>query len=81
MTDYEEKSKVSMYAIVSSICNELSDIELNVLSLVAQLDQDPRHRLFDYDKVDLLFTENNGTKMHQETKLALMAVVDDRLAK
>ena len=77
----EEKNRANMYAIVSLVCDKLSDIELNVLSLVAQFDQDPHDRLFDYDKVVSLFTENKGTKMHDETKLALMAVVDDRLLK
>ncbi len=82
MSDYsEEQSRANMYAIVSLACDELSDVELNVLCLVTQLDQDPHNRLFDYNTVKSLFTENNGAKMHQETKLALMAVVNDRLSK
>ncbi len=82
MTEHsEEKNRAIMYKVVSLVCDELGDMELNVLSLVAQLDQDPHNRLFNYDKVESLFTENNGTKMHRETKLVLSAVVNDRLLK
>jgi hypothetical protein len=59
--------------------NDLSDIELAVLNNVAQLDQDPHGRLFDYEKVKELFTERNGERMHEETKVALADVVNIRL--
>lgn len=81
--DYSEEKKIATniyYALVAAVCDRLSDTELAGLNLVAQLDQDPHNRSF-YDKAAALFTENNGTKMHPETKLALMAVVDDRLSK
>lgn len=64
---------------VSLICNELSDLELAVLNNIAQLDGDPRNRLFDYEKVEGLFTEANGTRMHNETKIALASIVNNRL--
>lgn len=69
-----------MYTVVAVVCKDLSDIELAVLNNVAQCDFNPKGRLFDYDRVKHLFTEDNGTKMHSETKDALAAVVLRRLA-
>lgn len=66
---------------VSMSTDELTDLELAVLNNVAQLNMDPRGRVFDYDRVRALFTESDGTRMHHETKLALSAVVNRRLAK
>ncbi len=81
MTEHsEEKNRAIMYKAVSLVCDQLSDTELAGLNLVAQLDQDPHNKSF-YDKAESLFTENNGTKMHQETKLALAAVARGRLFK
>jgi hypothetical protein len=59
--------------------NELTDEELAALNLVAQLDSNPRGRIFDYEKVSGLFSEANGTKMHAETKEALAAIALERL--
>jgi hypothetical protein len=59
---------------------DMSNADLAVLNICAQLDQDPRNRAFDYDKVSFLFTDNNGTKMHTMTKEALAIVVNERLA-
>lgn len=75
----DEKMRQIMAVIVSLTCNELTDIELAVLNNVAQLDQSPHNRLFDYEKVKELFTERDGTRMHEETKIALAAVVIKRL--
>ena len=69
----------AMYAVVALICKDLTDIELAVLNNVAQTDSNPKGRLFDYKRVRNLFTEDNGTKMHDETKNALAAVVLRRL--
>ncbi len=68
-----------MAATIAVTTDDLSDIELTVLSIVAQTDQDPRGRKFNYDAVEHLFTENDGTRMHSETKIALAAVVEARL--
>jgi len=59
---------------------DMSDQDLAVLNICAQLDQNPKDRTFDYDKVSFLFIENNGTKMHSMTKSALAIVVNERLA-
>ena len=66
-----------MSAIVSLACKNLSDDEVLALNLAAQLGTDPRGVL-GYDKVNYLFTEQNGTRMHAETKDALAAVIVQR---
>lgn len=73
----EAKIRATMISMVELYTQDLTDLELAVLNNVAQLDQDPRGRLFDYDKVKGLFA--NGDKMHDETKLALAAIVNNRL--
>ena len=77
MNDQQMRQIVA--ATVSITTNQLSDAELAVLNIVAQTDQDPRGRKFDYKLVKGLFTENNGMKMHSETKVALANVVNSRL--
>lgn len=74
-----EETKQIMIAVVALTCKELSDQELAVLNLVGQLDQDPHNRMFDYEKIEELFTERDGTRMHQETKDALAVIVEQRL--
>lgn len=75
----EQKMRQIMAATVAATTAKLSNEELIVLNIVAQTDQDPRNRKFDYKLVKGLFTENSGTKMHSETKVALAAVVESRL--
>ena len=75
----EQEMRQIMAATVAVITDELSDDELAVLNIVAQFDQNPHGRKFDYKLVEGLFTENNGTKMHSETKIALANVVNSRL--
>lgn len=43
--------------------NELTDDELAALNLAVQLDADPR-RVLGYEKAVSLFTEGNGTRIH-----------------
>ena len=68
-----------MYATVAMVCDELTDAELAAMNLCAQLGMNPKGRN-GYDKAHTLFTEQDGTKMHEETKRALAAVVLERLA-
>ena len=75
----EQQMRQIMAATVAVTTRELSDTELIVLNLVAQTDQDPHGKKFDYKLVAGLFTENNGTKLHSETKIALANVVNSRL--
>ncbi len=75
----EQKMRQIMAATVATTTNELSDTELAVLNIVAQTDQSPHEKIFDYANVEHLFTENDGTRMHPETKIALAAVVQSRL--
>jgi hypothetical protein len=65
-------------AVVAMVAQDLTDEELAALNLCAQLDQNPHGRIFDYEKVSGLFTENG--KMHTATKEALAQVVKHRLA-
>lgn len=75
----EETMRNIMSATVSIACDELTDLELAVLNNVVQLGGSPHDRIFDYEAVKGLFTEENGTRMHEETKLALESVVASRL--
>lgn len=77
----EQKMKLAMVAIVNEATEKLTDLELAILNNVAQLDMDPHNRVFDYDydNVQSLFTEKGGTRMHDETKAALAAIVNRRL--
>lgn len=75
----EQQIKQIMTNTVGLICAELTDAELAVLNLTVLMDGDPHGRLFDYDKVKSLFTQDNGTKMHEETKEALTRIVNSRL--
>lgn len=74
-----DKIKAMMTATVSMTCDQLTSQELAVLNIVAQLDGSPYGRIFDYEKVKALFTAADGTRMHEETKLALAEVVSRRL--
>lgn len=80
MNKKEATIKENILAAVIRTCKELSDIELAALNTIAQLDLDPHNRLFDYEKVKHLFTEENGTQMHTETKIALAAIANIRLS-
>lgn len=76
----EEQAARGMTAVVGIVCDELTDQELAALNLTAQLDLDPHGRIFDYGKVASLFTEKDGTKMHQVTKETLARLAMHRLA-
>lgn len=76
-----EEAQEAMTLVVYSICEELTDAELAALNIVAQLGTDPYNRLFDYNTVSPLFTENNGTRMHQATKDAVARITMMRLSK
>lgn len=69
----------NMNKVVHQVCKDLSDLELAVLNNVAQLDQSPYNRNFAYEKVKTLFTEQDGSRMHEETKAALSRIVIHRL--
>ncbi len=75
----EQQIRQIMIASVDMITDKLTNLELAVLNSVAQLGTSPHGRAFDYDKVKVLFTVGNGTRMHEETKLALSAIVNRRL--
>lgn len=69
-----------MVASVGVVTNTLSDEELAALNLCVQLDMDPHGRIFDYDAVQSLFTEDGRTRTHDATKEALARIVNRRLA-
>lgn len=75
----EQEMKGIMFVNVDMITEGLTNLELAMLNIVSQLNEDPHGRLFDYDKVSPLFTENKEKRMHKETKTALAAVVNRRL--
>ena len=71
--------KKAMAGVVALIVKDLDDLELAVLNNIARCDFNPKGRIFDYERVKGLFTEDNGLKMHDETKEALARVVIFRL--
>ena len=64
--------------IVSAATADLTDAELVALNDAAQVGRDP-HSIGGYPKISDLFTENGGTRMHRETRIALAAVTLSRL--
>lgn len=74
-----DKIHRAMAVLVFLITEDLTDIELAALNNVAQCDFDPHGRVFDYEKVKDLFSERDGTRMHEEVKQALATVVMRRL--
>lgn len=69
-----------MYASVSLTCKNLTDRELAGLNLAMAMGRNPK-TLPQYGKVESLFTQNNGTEMHNETLQAFYRVVIARLEK
>jgi len=64
--------------LVSVATETLTDVELVALNDAVQAGRDPRS--FDgYPEISDLFTENGGTRMHRETRVALAAVTLSRL--
>ncbi len=74
----EQELHTIMRSAVAVAVNDLSDAELVGLNLTVQLGGDPRSKPW-YDKAKFLFDQEGGTKMHEETKAALAAVVLKRL--
>ena len=63
----EKQRDASLYAVVKIAIEGMDPLALNAQYLTQLLGGDPRQRL-GYDKVKPLFTEQNGTKMHEETR-------------
>lgn len=76
----EEEMRNVMVNSVSISVAQLTDLELAGLNLCAQLGLNPKDKEW-YPKVDYLFDQADGTKMHEETKIALGKVVTYRLSK
>jgi len=64
--------------IVSAATEDLTAAELTTLNEAVQAGRDP-HSISGYLKISDLFTENGGTRMHRETRVALAAVTLSRL--
>ena len=64
--------------IVSAATDDLNDAELAALNEAVQTGRDPRS-LGSYTQLGDLFTENGGSRMHRETRIALAAVTLSRL--
>ncbi len=64
--------------IVWLATEDLTDAELVALNEAAQTGRDP-HSIGGYPQVSDLFTEDNGRRMHRETRRALAAVTLSRL--
>jgi len=66
------------YTIVANICSKLTDDELDSLYLCVMSNQNPKDKLFVYEKVELLFTERSGLRVHNDVKEALGEIVLER---
>jgi hypothetical protein len=64
--------------IVRAATEELTEAELVALNEAAQAGCDP-HAIGSYSKIGDLFTEDGGSHMHRETRIALAAVTLSRL--
>jgi hypothetical protein len=64
--------------ILSAATEDLDDAELAALNEAVQTDRKPR-LLSGYAQLRDLFTENGGSRMHRETRVALAAVTLSRL--
>jgi hypothetical protein len=64
--------------LVSEATEDLTDAELAALNEAVQTGRDP-HLIGGYPKISDLFTENGGSHMHRETRVALAAVTLSRL--
>lgn len=67
-----------VYLSISKVCATLSIDELDSLYLCVMWDQNPKDKLFDYEKVKHLFTEGNGLRVNTDVKEALGEIVLDR---
>jgi hypothetical protein len=63
---------------VRAATEDFTAAELAALNEVAQTGRDP-HSIDGYTRISDLFTEDNGRRMHRETRLALAAVTLSRL--
>jgi hypothetical protein len=64
--------------IVSVATEDLTEVELVALNEAVQTGCDP-HSLGSYTQLNELFTENGGSRVHRETRIALAAVTLSRL--
>jgi hypothetical protein len=67
-----------LFPIVWTATEGLAETELVALNEAAQTGRDP-HAVGGYPKISDLFTENGGSRMHRETRVALAAVTLSRL--
>lgn len=72
-------NKSQMIKMIQLTTDKLSDLELASLNIIVQTDQNPHNRLFDYETVKDLFTEDNDIRVHEEIKDALAFIVIQRL--
>jgi hypothetical protein len=77
----DEQEYIRIMAItVDKTCEKLDDTELNAIYMVALMGANPT-QVKGYDKVERLFTESGGTKMHSMTLDALAVVWERRCGK
>jgi len=67
-----------VYAAVKMMTDQLTDLELNYICMVALMGSDHR-QVQGYERAAPLFTEANGTKMHAMGLDALVLLRDERL--
>ena len=67
-----------LMSVISVSCTDLTDREMMALCLSLQLGTDPR-QIKGYEKVRELYTEENGTRMHEATKKGFLSLCAARL--
>lgn len=68
----------TIYAATKMAMKELTHDELLAMNLCILMGSNPVGRL-GYDKIKTLFTEDNGTRMHAETKEAFLSISESLL--
>jgi hypothetical protein len=72
------RTSTLLIPIVSAAAEDLTEAELVAFNEAVQTGRDP-HALDGYTQLRDLFTENGGSRMHRETRIALAAVTLSRL--
>jgi len=67
-----------IYAATRMATDKLTNVELNTQYMCVLLDVNPVLNI-GYDKIEELYTTENGTKMHAATRSAFERIVTERL--
>lgn len=64
--------ELAVVASVSIVCDDLTDVELSAMYMAMSWNTGSPKGVYGYEKMKSLFTENDGTKMHELTRNAFL---------